>query len=328
MSDDTDRGTSADAVATDAVEQTQPPNVSEFQTGAAGDLQGWISVPRPSEPSPLRMVVVAVHGLGDHSGHFRNLAARLAIQGIAVAAFDQQGHGHSPGKRGRVKSYDSLLEDLHAFRRDVASRVSANQVLIGHSMGGNIVTNYVLRRHEIDPTIQPDLMGAVLVAPMLLPPQKVTRPQIFAAWLTGFIIPWIRVHKKAAVTKLTAEPEHIRRIQNDGLRHSKLSVYLATQLLSQGRAAIDRGREFDVPSLWMVGERDEMIDRDAIDNMTVRIGRSATLVKYPDGRHDLLHDVDQQRIEQRIAVWLDQLPVDSDGVVGAIGPAVSESKTA
>ena len=252
-------------------------------------------------------VMIGVHGLGDHSQHFDILHSPAARRRFAVAAFDLPGHGQSPGRKGHAKSYDSLLRAIGAMSRQCVDRYGdCPQWIVGHSMGGNLVTNYLLRQNEIAPDA-PAPAGAILYSPMLMPPVNVTRPQIFAAWLTGYLLPSIRVHKDAPIEKLTADPAMQDRIARDGLRHGKLSIYLATQLLAQGRWAVDHAREIDVPVLIMDGEADEMVDRDATAGASTRIGRNATHVTWPGGRHDLLHDVDRGAVIERTFTWLESV---------------------
>lgn len=279
-----------------------------IQTGRNRRLFGQIHVPTSPQTS-LAGVFVCIHGLGDHSGHFTKFAAAAAENNFATVAMDLVGHGRSPGRRGHAKSYDNLLLDIAALRRDALNYFPGiGQTILGHSMGGNLAFNYVLRRADIDSSLDTDLdlpspHSLVLLSPMFLPPQHLTRPQIFAAWLTGYVLPAIRVKRKADVSELTSDPEQAKLIVGDPKRHGKLSIYLATQLLSQGRWALDHARKIDVPSLLIYGESDTMVDRDAIQNAAVRIGRDATRVSWQHGLHDLLHDVDKEEITKRILTW-------------------------
>ncbi len=260
-----------------------------------------------TEDGDAQGVVIIVHGLGDHGGRYHQLARQLTRHGWNVLAFDLPGHGLSPGRRGRISHYDDLLADIAQVRQTVTRQLpGARQVILGHSMGGNLALSYVLRRQQLDPAPM-ELAGLVLCGPMLLPPNPPPRPQIFAAWLTGRLIPWLTVGRPVDVSLLTQDADCGRAIQNDSLMHSRISIYLATQLLSQGRWAIDHARNVDVPSLIMYGEEDQLIDRSACEHAAVRIGPQATLVRWPNSRHDLFHETMRDQITERLIQWLETL---------------------
>ena len=91
------------------------------------------------------------------------------------------------------------------------------------------------------------------------------------------------------------------------IAHSNISIYLATQLLSQGRWALDHARNVDVPTFIMFGEDDELIDQSACENVAIRIGERATLVRWPGMRHDLFQETGRAEITQRLISWLAQI---------------------
>ena len=105
--------------------------------------QGWLP-----EIIPLG-VVCLVHGQGEHSSRYTHVAGVLNQAGYAVMSFDHQGHGQSQGRRGDMSSYDALLDDIGQLLDETAQRYSnTSRYLYGHSMGGNLVLNYVLRRQS------------------------------------------------------------------------------------------------------------------------------------------------------------------------------------
>lgn len=272
-----------------------------LSTGRGGRLHGVMWTP---DQRCIRGVVIAVHGLGDHSQRFASIAEDLCEAGWPLFAFDIEGHGRSPGTRGKINSYDGLLADIAAARRTARERLGElPQVLLGHSMGGNVVLNYALRSAEFD-TELPMLSGVVLVSPMILPANPPQRPHIFAAWLTGHLFPWLTVGKPVDKAKLSSDPQTAAEIVDDSLTHTQISIHLATQLLAQGRWAIDHAREINVPTLIMHGDDDELIDQSACEHLAVRIGESAEYVRWAGMRHALLHDVDRQRVIQSLVDWL------------------------
>ena len=269
-------------------------------TGRSGDLHGRLW----SRDDASMGVVLAIHGLGDHGGRYRRVAKHLVERGWQVFAFDLPGHGRSPGGRGRVDSFQGLLGDIQAARETIADRFpELPQVMLGHSMGGNLTLNYALRRHD-DWKDDVCLNGLVLCAPMLLPPTPPPRPQIFAAWMTGHLMPWVQINRPTDVTLLTSDREEAERITSDPLIHSRVNIYLATQLLSQGRWALDHARFIDVPLLVMWGDEDTLIDRSACEHLAIRVGERATLVRWSRRRHDLFHDHGYGEILDRMESWL------------------------
>lgn len=271
-----------------------------LQTGRGGRLSGrlWIGANHPLG------VVVVVHGLGDHAARYQSLASDLTRRNWAVFAFDLPGHGLSPGRRGSADSFDGLLADIGAAITDVRARLGALPlVLLGHSMGGNLAINYALRCDQVGTSAR-ELDGLVLAAPMLLPPKPPPRPHIFAAWVTGHLLPKLRVHRTVDVNRLTSDPEQAAAITSDPHLHASITIYLATQLLSQGRWAIDHARSLSIPLLLMFGESDDLIDRAACEHLPIRVGDSATVARWPDKRHAIFHDQPRGEVSDCLAQWL------------------------
>lgn len=270
-------------------------------TGRRGQLHGrlWDGKEAPAG------VVVVVHGLGDHGGRYQSLAASIAAQGWRTYAFDLPGHGRSPGGRGRVDSFLGLLADIEAACQTIAQRFpGVPQVLLGYSMGGNLVLNYLLRCLQDSNSFSTKPDGVVLCGPMLLPPTPPPRPHIFAAWLTGYLMPWIQIERPVDVEMLTSDREQAQMIIKDPLMHTRITLYLATQLLSQGRWALDHARRIDVPALVMYGDDDTLIDRSACENLAIRAGDRVTLRQWPGIRHDLFHDQGSEDVCEVVSDWL------------------------
>lgn len=279
---------------------TTEPN--EASSKDDGSVRRAVTEDRSESPG----VLIAIHGLGDHGGRFQRVAEHLVPLGWHVFSFDLPGHGRSPGGRGRTSSFQGLLEDIDAARQTVAERLpEAHQFLLGHSMGGNLTVNYALRRHQMRHG-DIGVRGVVLCAPMLLPPTPPPRPHIFAAWLTGHLMPWIHIDRPVDVESLTADVSEARLLEDDPLVHSRVNLYLATQLLSQGRWALDHARSIDFPLLVMLGDEDPLIDRSACEHLVIRGGGKAELLQWSGRRHDLFHDRGGEEVLARMRDWMRQ----------------------
>jgi len=250
-------------------------------------------------------VVLVVHGLGDYGARYQALAASTVAKGWCTYAFDLPGHGRSPGGRGRVDSFSGLLADIEAACKTISRKFPGiPKVLLGHSMGGNLVLNYLLRSWEETSFFSAKPDGIVLCGPMLLPPDPPPRPHIFAAWLTGYLMPWIQIERPVDVEMLTSDREQANLIREDPWMHTRIRLYLATQLLSQGRWALDHARRIDVPALVMYGVDDALIDRSACQNLAIRAGEHVTHREWEGLRHDLFHDQRSEDVFKVISAWL------------------------
>jgi alpha-beta hydrolase superfamily lysophospholipase len=116
-------------------------------------------------PAPEAKAVLAIcHGYAEHSGRYAQVAADLNARGYVVEALDLRGHGQSSGARVTVNSYDEFWDDLDHFLERVRGRNPGKKLfLLGHSMGGGVVTSYVLaRKRALDGVL---LSGAAMLGP-------------------------------------------------------------------------------------------------------------------------------------------------------------------
>ena len=120
-------------------------------------------------------------------------------------------------------------------------------------------------------------------------------------------MPKVRIHRPVDTETLTSDSQQAAAIAEDPLRHSLITLYLATQLLSQGRWALDHAREIEIPILVMYGEDDQLIDQSVCEHLPIRVGSLATVVRWPHRRHDLLHDHGKEEVLANIAAWLRRL---------------------
>ena len=109
-----------------------------------GDVFARTTVP-PGEALPP--AVLLVHGYAEHSGRYDALGAWFAARDWAVHAYDHRGHGRSEGTRCHVDRFDELLDDLDIMLGLVREEhPDVPVVLVGHSMGGLVVTTFLCER--------------------------------------------------------------------------------------------------------------------------------------------------------------------------------------
>ena len=84
-----------------------------------------------------KVVVQILHGFGDHSGRWVNVANALVPAGYAVFAADQMGFGKSEGERDYADSYDQFIANEKTFFDFIRAKylVYLPIFLLGHSYG-------------------------------------------------------------------------------------------------------------------------------------------------------------------------------------------------
>jgi alpha-beta hydrolase superfamily lysophospholipase len=102
-----------------------------------------------------RAVVQINHGLAEHATRYGRFADFLAERGFHVYAHDHRGHGFTmapdapPGRFGTPSGRDKVIADVAAIHGVIRAEHPGLPVIIfGHSMGGLIALNYLLRHPE------------------------------------------------------------------------------------------------------------------------------------------------------------------------------------
>lgn len=114
---------------------------------------------RENKESKIEGLILAVHGFGEHSGRYAELAAEVCNKNLAFACFDLRGHGKSGPRRGDAENLHACVLDVlfmvnHA--RSILGISNKNQTffgIIGHSFGGLLVTYAASILHDSCPPL-------------------------------------------------------------------------------------------------------------------------------------------------------------------------------
>lgn len=102
--------------------------------------------------APPRAVVQIVHGVADHVARYDAFARFLAEHGFAVCGEDHLGHGQTAaedgsfGCFGRYDGWTLVTQDIRTLREQMGVRFSGiPYILLGHSMGSFLTRTYLCR---------------------------------------------------------------------------------------------------------------------------------------------------------------------------------------
>lgn len=255
--------------------------------------QAWL----PSD-SP-RAVLVLVHGLRDHSSRYETIVRQLNEAGFAVYAFDLRGHGRSEGPRAFVRSFTEYVADLGTFVGRVRERQGKRPMfLLGHSMGGAIVTLFALSNPN---TIQ----GFALSAPGLKVTDDVTPGRIRAVTFLAKIFPGAHIYR-VANADFSRDPHVVEDMDRDPLIDQRpLPARLAVEFLGAMVQIQRRTRELTLPFLVMHGTGDRLTNPQGSRDLYQNASSSDKSLKLYDGLyHDLLHEPESARVCADLLDWL------------------------
>ena len=243
-------------------------------------------------------VLLIVHGFGEHSGRYAELAEYCVSQGISVMAYDKRGHGLSEGKRGLLLSWEEHREDADQASREVSRRFPhLPQFILGHSMGATVALDYVLSS-DFKPRgliVSAPALGAPGISPMLL-----TISRILSA-----IVPRLILKTGMDVDAISRNPEVCRAYREDPLVHGKASVRLSTELDDVQKRIHGGAGHFVCPMLVTYGSEDRLAPHQPIEKFYTQVGSTdKTLQVFEGAFHELHNDLVKDDVLHLYTNWI------------------------
>ena len=246
-----------------------------------------------------KAILPIVHGHGEHSGRYNNVADWFAPRGYTVYAFDLRGHGRSQGKRGALRDFGEYREDVRAFLDLVHEAEPAPVFLAGHSLGGLIVLDYVLR----DPS---RLVGVVASGPVLSAPGV----SPFLLWLSKVLArvwPSLTLDSGLDTSALSRDPAVVEAYVNDPLVHSKGSARMANEMMGAVDWTQSHAEELALPCLIVHGSEDRLCPPGAsqifIDNVTFA---DKERIEYEGYFHEVYNEPGKEQVFADIEAWMER----------------------
>jgi acylglycerol lipase len=262
----------------------------DIGTGVAGFL--WDS------ENPKANILLQ-HGLGEYSERYvwqyNQLIPKLVAKGFNVYAIDLPGHGESEGLRGQVDLNEALMHHL-AARTAIDSNLPL--ILFGHSLGGLVTAASVCANPG-------GLAAVVLSASAMQSPSKLWERALskLATKLNpAGEMPLPRPGEEA----LTRDLELLKVIAADErMFHGKARNLVAKTVLELSDFVWSKISSWQVPTLIIHGDKDLSTDHKQSIALAAAIpAQDKTLRIYEGGYHELLNDLDKEKVEHELFDWL------------------------
>ncbi|MFZ0042952.1 MAG: lysophospholipase [Solirubrobacteraceae bacterium] len=264
--------------------------------GAGGRRIFWQSW---TPAAGVRAVVVIVHGAGEHSGRYEQVAGRLTQEGYAGFALDHRGHGRSDGPRALIDRMSAAVADLDSLI-DLAGaeHPDAPVFVLGHSMGGTIAVQYALSHQD-------RMAGLILSGPLAeIDAPAAMRAAGRALSVLAPRLPLIGVDPGL----VSRDPEVVAAYRSDPLvHHGKLPARTVAELTAAIDAFPARAPEIIVPTLIVYGTADRLCPPSGSVMLGERIGADDLTLRSYDGLyHEVLNEPERERVLDDVCAWLGQ----------------------
>jgi alpha-beta hydrolase superfamily lysophospholipase len=271
---------------------------SEFKFKTFDELslfgQSWRPEDRP------RAVICLVHGMGEHSERYAHVADALTQAGYTLISFDLRGHGKSSGPRGHIPSYEALMQDI-SFLLESANKKFPQLpfFLYGHSLGGNLVLNYVLR-------YKPQLKGVIVTGPWLRLAFEPPAFKVTLGKMMNKIWPSFSQSSGLDTKVLSHDPHVVRAYENDPLVHDHISARMFIGIYQAGQWALEHASEFSLPLFLMQGGADKIISVEAGREFAGKIKENCTLKIWDGLYHEIHNEPEKEEVFKFLIDWLDK----------------------
>lgn len=304
-------------------------NRSHFYINRSRDVRlncyNWV----PDKPNQARAVIQLAHGMAEHILRYDNFAKYLTAQGYIVYGHDHRGHGGSVmapddwGFFADTDGFEKVVEDMHAISNHIHEQhPTLSLILFGHSMGSFLTRRYIqLYGEQLAGVILSGTGGSQgltgkagrLVAAMEAnrigrrTPSKWMDQLTFGSFNKSF------EPTRTAFDFLSRNDKAVDTYIEDTKCGFICSAQFYRDLL-YGIELIHRPEEIApipprLPIYLIAGAEDPVGDHgkgvQQVYNQYVATGlRNVTMTLYPNARHEILHELNQEEIYTDISAWL------------------------
>ncbi|MCP3028905.1 alpha/beta hydrolase [Halobacillus sp. A5] len=229
-------------------------------------------------PKKSKATVFLLHGYLNHVGHLNKMIKHLTQLNYRVISYDLQGHGLSNGERATVTSFTDYVTTLEGLMEKVKIEMPDPFYVIGHSTGGAIIIDYLLKNrfHPFDKVI--------LLAPLVRSNHWYLTK---AAYGLIQVIPFIK-RVRRQIKKRTMSKEYVAFLKSDPLQPKAIPLSWLRALMEWNKT-IHHYPPLSTEMLIIQGNKDDTVEWPYnLSFLNKRFG-NATIILLDEGQHELIN---------------------------------------
>jgi len=196
-----------------------------------------------------------------------------------------------------------MMDDITRFLGEVEKSFGKDKeiILYGHSLGGNLVLNYGLRKKsKIKKIIS---SGPALTLPFI--------PKLWQRLLgrtANILRPSFSTNAKLNLNKLSHDPDITTQYLEDPLNHYKISARTFCITLDTGRWLIENANKLTIPTLIMHGTDDYLTNYKGSVEFAKNAGNICDIKLWEGFYHEIHNEVGKEKVFKYIEKWLGKAP--------------------
>ena len=248
-----------------------------------------------------KAVIALVHGFGEHCMRYDGMAKYYNNKGFAMIGYDRRGHGQSSGARGHTPDYEAFLDEVDDLIKECKSRYPDKPIVIyGHSMGGNVVLNYMIKRS--DPAIKLSIVTGPWIRLVEEPPAILK----YIVKLVRKIYPTFAKENKIA-TYVSRVQEEVDKYMNDPLNHGRISVNLACEMFKWSDHLFYYKGTLKKPTLIMHAGDDKLTSLEATRTFVNNVSGDLTFHVWEGLYHEIHNESIREEVYDYTINWIDKM---------------------
>jgi lysophospholipase len=248
-----------------------------------------------------RAALLIAHGLAEYADRYRSHALQLATRGITTYAFDQRGHGATPGPRTHIERFQHFVDDLQRLTAELAAREPALPFYVwGHSMGSMVLA-------AAAGTLP--IRGAIFSSCSLEVFRDGPNPLHPVFRFLARTVPRVRVPLFLDARKISSDPEVQRAYGNDPRIPGTASLRLVVEFAAACEQVRATAPRLQLPCLVLHGELDGIAPVSGSQQFFDALGSIDKQLEIFAGQRHEVHNESapaRERFLERLASWIQQ----------------------
>ncbi len=247
-----------------------------------------------------KAVIFLVHGFGEHINRYDHVADFFNKNDYAVVGFDHRGHGKSEGKRGHTPQYESYLDDIETYLTHFQAKYKGLPTfLYGHSMGGNLVLNYIIQ-HSTE-----GIAGAIATSPWIRLAFEPKPIILKLGKMMRSIYPSFTQESGLVKEHLSRDPLVVEANKNDVLVNTKITASAGMGISDAAAWLNEYKGDIKIPLLVTHGDADKVTSQPASSEFSGRVGGDITYKIWEGMYHETHNEPEKLEVLNYTLGWLD-----------------------